>query len=72
MKEQWSRTCRVIKHLIDLYKASLEKKDKNVETNLICLTYKNDDDINMTYLDVEDYLVNPDDGENYFISNSSK
>ncbi|XP_027180851.1 uncharacterized protein LOC113779468 [Coffea eugenioides] len=35
MEGHWSRTCRTAEHLVDLYQASLKKKDKDVETNFI-------------------------------------
>ena len=50
----------------------MNKKDKCTETNLIYQNRKNDDDIDMTHFDVEDYLMNPDNRENYFIGSSSK
>ncbi|KAL4620574.1 hypothetical protein ACB092_06G164900, partial [Castanea dentata] len=34
MKGHWSRTCRTLKHLVDLYQASLKEKGKGVEVNL--------------------------------------
>ena len=35
MKGHWSRTCRMTKHLVDLYQASVKGKGKQIETNFI-------------------------------------
>ena len=35
MRGHWSRTCRMPKHLVDLYQASQKEKRKNVETNFV-------------------------------------
>ena len=35
MKGHWSRTCRMHKHLVDLYQTSLNDKGKNVEINFV-------------------------------------
>ncbi|XP_027102933.2 uncharacterized protein [Coffea arabica] len=67
MEGHWSRTCRTAEHLVDLYQASLKKKDKNVETNFI--DQKNDyddaDDADMTHLDVADFFEHPEDVNKY-------
>ncbi|XP_027174605.1 uncharacterized protein LOC113774248 [Coffea eugenioides] len=67
MEGHWSRTCRTADHLVDLYQASLKKKDKNVKTNFI--DQKNDyddtDDADMTHLDVADFLEHPKDVNKY-------
>ena len=65
MHGHWLRTCRIPKHLTDLYQASL--KQNTVETNFIhkdgsenhnaCI------DVN-TYLDVSDFFENSDKTEN--------
>ncbi|XP_027173983.1 double-strand break repair protein MRE11-like [Coffea eugenioides] len=60
----WSRTCRTAEHLVDLYQASLKKKDKDVETNFI--DQKNaydDDDADMTHLDIADFFEHPEDAK---------
>nr|XP_027071426.1 uncharacterized protein LOC113696224 [Coffea arabica] len=66
MEGHWSRTCRTAEHLVDLYQASLKKKDKDVETNFI--DQKNDDDdddddTDMTHLDVADFFEHPEDAK---------
>ncbi|XP_027152210.1 uncharacterized protein LOC113752288 [Coffea eugenioides] len=64
MEGHWSRTCRTAEHLVDLYQASLQKKDKDVETNFI--DQKNDDDdddADMTHLDVADFFEHPEDAK---------
>ncbi|XP_027174368.1 uncharacterized protein LOC113773981 [Coffea eugenioides] len=67
MEGHWSRTCRTAEHLVDLYQASLKKKDKGVETNFI--DQKNDyddgDDADMTHLDVADFFEHPEDVNKY-------
>ena len=55
-----------------MYKESLEKKNKCAKINLIYQNRENDNDINIVHLDINDYLVNPNNGENYFVSSSSK
>jgi hypothetical protein len=35
MTNQWSRTCRTPKHLVELYQPSIKKKGKEMETNFI-------------------------------------
>ncbi|XP_027184011.1 uncharacterized protein LOC113782318 [Coffea eugenioides] len=69
MEGHWSRTCRTAKHLVNLYQASLNKKDKGVETNFI--DQKNDyddgDDADMTHLDVADFFEHPEDVNKYLM-----
>ena len=60
------------KNFCELYKWSLEKQNKDVETNLMYQNCENNDDIDLTHLDIEDYLVNLDDEVDYFIDSSSK
>ena len=40
IKGHWSRTCRMPKHLVDLYQASLKEKGKGVKVNLTELIQK--------------------------------
>ncbi|XP_027086672.1 uncharacterized protein [Coffea arabica] len=63
MEGHWSRTCRTVEYLVDLYQASLKKKDKGVETNFIDQTndYDDGDDADMTHLDVADFFEHPED-----------
>ncbi|KAK6162201.1 hypothetical protein DH2020_002042 [Rehmannia glutinosa] len=64
IKSHWSRTCRTAKYLVELYQASLRKKDKNAEANF---TYdhpeddKSDDvNVDITHLDVADFFEHPE------------
>nr|XP_027095945.1 uncharacterized protein LOC113715843 [Coffea arabica] len=64
MEGHWSRTCRTAEHLVDLYQASLKKKDKHVETNFIDQKDAyDDDDADMTHLDVADFFEHPEDAK---------
>ena len=33
IKGHWSRTCRTLKHLVDLYQASIKDKENGTEMN---------------------------------------
>ena len=60
MSGHWSRTCRTPKHFVDLYQASLKsKKVKNAETNFV-QNYFSEYQLEMTHLDVADYLAYPE------------
>ncbi|KAL6313570.1 hypothetical protein AAG906_006937 [Vitis piasezkii] len=48
MKEHWSRTCRMPKHLADLYQASIKTKEKEIEMNFI-----DGDGLDLTYYDID-------------------
>ncbi|XP_027102679.2 uncharacterized protein [Coffea arabica] len=64
MEGHWSRTCRTAEHLVDLYQASLKKKDKDVETNFIYQKDAyDDDDADMTHLDIADFFEHPEDAK---------
>ncbi|XP_071913907.1 uncharacterized protein [Coffea arabica] len=64
MEGHWSRTCRTAEHLVDLYQASLKKKDKDVETNFIDQKDAyDDDDADMTHLDIADFFEHPEDAK---------
>nr|GMD01506.1 Retrovirus-related Pol polyprotein from transposon TNT 1-94 [Ipomoea batatas] len=52
MTGHWEHTCRTARHLVDLYQASLKEKGKNIESNNVLVN----DDFDITYLDVEDFL----------------
>lgn len=58
MKGHWYQTCRIPKHLADLYQASQKAKKRDVETNLCCdepgPSFKGQDDD--THLDMADFL----------------
>ncbi|XP_070035070.1 uncharacterized protein [Nicotiana tomentosiformis] len=51
-KRHWSRTCRMPKHLVELYQASLKKTEKNAEANFI-----SEDNLDFMHLDVADYIT---------------
>lgn len=62
MKDDWARTCRTMKYLVDLYQARIETKDKNGEVNFtsgnLTPQRNNDDDLDNTgiaHLDVADF-----------------
>ena len=70
MRGHWSRTCRIPKHLVDLYQASQKEKRKNVETNFAHIndpmefTNVSVTDINpmgFANLDVADFFENRED-----------
>lgn len=44
MKAHWSCTCCTLKHLLELYEASLKYKEKDIETKFIFLNDDFDDD----------------------------
>ena len=49
MEGHWSRTCRTLKHFVDLYQASIKEKGKGIETNFVD---HNDPEDPMNYLDL--------------------
>jgi hypothetical protein len=57
MINHWSRTCRTLKHLVEFYQASIKKKGKEVETNLLKMSQVILMD---THLDVSDFFENVD------------
>ncbi|GAV61626.1 hypothetical protein CFOL_v3_05153, partial [Cephalotus follicularis] len=63
----WYRTCRTAKHWVDLYQASLNEKDKQIETNFIShcnpLETTQSDFFSMgtTHLDIVDFLTDPNE-----------
>lgn len=57
MKDQWSRTCPMPKHLIDLYQRS-ENRGRGIEVNFRDQADRPSDD---TYLEAEDYIIKPDE-----------
>ncbi|XP_075083548.1 uncharacterized protein LOC142167283 [Nicotiana tabacum] len=63
-KGHWANICRIPKHLVELYQASL--KDKAPEANFI---YDNEFDI--THLDVADCFEHPDRKINHSIGDGS-
>ncbi|XP_070057737.1 uncharacterized protein [Nicotiana tomentosiformis] len=65
-KEHWSRTCRMPKHLVELYQAFLKKVDKNAETNVI-----SENNLDFMPLDVDDYFALPEGETSHMIGNES-
>ncbi|XP_060175294.1 uncharacterized protein LOC132606012 [Lycium barbarum] len=51
----WSRTCRMAKHLVELYQASIKRKEKNPEANFI-----SENQIDIIHLDVADFFEHPE------------
>ncbi|XP_059311216.1 uncharacterized protein LOC132062709 [Lycium ferocissimum] len=51
----WSHTCRTPKHLVELYQASMKRKEKNPEANFI-----SEDQVDITHLDVADFFEHPE------------
>ena len=56
MKSHWTRTCRTLKHLVDLYQASLNDRGKSVETNFVQGNF-NYGKIDMIHLDVVNFFL---------------
>ncbi|KAM3264339.1 hypothetical protein P3L10_001333 [Capsicum annuum] len=65
-KGHYSRDCRALKNLVDLYQASLKKKEKNLEANFLS---KNNIDI--TCLDVADFYEHPEGKIDHLIGDGS-
>ncbi|XP_059638375.1 uncharacterized protein LOC132280215 [Cornus florida] len=69
MKGHWSRTCRTPKHLVDLYRASMNDKGKGKE---IEMNFMDDDlPVDIIHLDVSDFFVNPSDSINHLIGDGN-
>jgi hypothetical protein len=62
MKGHWARTCRMTKHLVDLYQKSIKGKEK-VETNFADY----DGPIDVTHLDVSDFFADPNENIDHLI-----
>ncbi|KAM3380704.1 hypothetical protein P3S68_006277 [Capsicum galapagoense] len=54
-KGHYSRDCRALKHLVDLYQASLKKKERNFEANFL-----SENNVDITCLDVADFYEYPE------------
>ena len=65
MKGHWSRTCRMPKHLVDLYRTSI--KGNEVEMNFI----DSDGQMDLTYLDVSDFFENPNGKIDHLIGDAN-
>ena len=66
-KGHWSHTCRLSKHLVDLYQASLKEKGKGVETNFV----EHHNLLNIMHLDTFDFFENVDGKINQLIANGN-
>ena len=65
MKGHWSRIYRMLKHLVDLYQASI--KGKKVEMNFI----DSDGQADLTHLDVSDFFENPNEKIDHLIGDEN-
>ncbi|XP_059301865.1 uncharacterized protein LOC132053778 [Lycium ferocissimum] len=62
----WSRTCQTPKHLVELYQASMKRKEKNPEANFI-----SEDQVDITHLDVADFFEHPEVKIDHLIGDGS-
>ncbi|XP_060200592.1 uncharacterized protein LOC132628849 [Lycium barbarum] len=62
----WSRTCRTPKHLVELYQASMKRKEKNLEANFI-----SEDQVDITHLDVANFFEHPEEKIDHLIGDGS-
>ncbi|KAM3309219.1 hypothetical protein P3S67_010963 [Capsicum chacoense] len=53
-KGHYSRDCRALKHLVDLYQASLKKKERNPVANFL-----SENNVDITCLNVADFFEHP-------------
>ena len=52
------RTCHTLKHFVELYKGSIKRNKKNVETNFVIECNPSDTQFNeITHLDVVDFFI---------------
>ena len=67
MKGHWPHTCRMAKHLANLYQASTKEKGKGFEMNFSCHSDPKDNmgyfdtrnGVDITHLDVSDFFEDP-------------
>ena len=59
MEGHWSCTCRTVKHLVDLYQASVKEKGKKIEIN-----FTDSNGIDLSYFD-NDFLIDPSENFDY-------
>ncbi|XP_060178123.1 uncharacterized protein LOC132608068 [Lycium barbarum] len=62
----WSRTCRTPKHLVELYQASIKRKEKKPEANFI-----SEDQVDITHLDVVDFSEHTEGKIDHLIGDGS-
>ncbi|KAM3396972.1 hypothetical protein P3S68_000484 [Capsicum galapagoense] len=65
-KEHYSRDCRALKHLVDLYQASLKKKERNSKANFL-----SENDVDITSLDITDFFEHPEGKIDHLIGDFS-
>ncbi|XP_047270527.1 uncharacterized protein LOC124885127 [Capsicum annuum] len=65
-KGHYARDCRTPKYLVELYQASLKKKEKNPEANFI-----SENHINAAHLDVVDFFEHPEGKIDHLIGDGS-
>jgi hypothetical protein len=58
MTNHWSRTCRTLKYLVELYQASIKKNKKEIEINFI--ENESSGILMDTHLDISDFFENID------------
>ncbi|XP_060216819.1 uncharacterized protein LOC132644256 [Lycium barbarum] len=58
----WSHTCHTVKHLIELYQASIKRKEKNPKANFI-----SENQVDITHLDVADFFERPEGKTDHLI-----
>ncbi|XP_044478235.1 uncharacterized protein LOC123205349 [Mangifera indica] len=51
-KGHWSRTCRTLRHLVDLYQTSIKNADQKIESNCV----KNPDPVDLANFDLSEFL----------------
>ncbi|KAM3284560.1 hypothetical protein P3S67_023359 [Capsicum chacoense] len=65
-KGHYSRDCCALKHLVDLYPASLKKKERNPEANFL-----SENNVDITCLDVADFFEHPEGKIDHLIGDGS-
>ena len=65
MKGHWSHTCRMPKHLVDLYQTSIKAKGKKIEMN-----FTDGDGLDLTYYDI-DFFGGPSEKTDHLINDEN-
>ncbi|KAM3287963.1 hypothetical protein P3S67_021393 [Capsicum chacoense] len=65
-KGHYSRDCRALKHLVDLYQVSLKKKERNSEANFFT-----ENNVDITSLGVIDFFKHPERKIDHLIGDGS-
>ncbi|KAM3356770.1 hypothetical protein P3S68_023484 [Capsicum galapagoense] len=65
-KGHYSHDCRALKHLVDLYQASLKKKERNLEANFL-----SENNVDITCLEVADFFEHPEGKIDHLIGDGS-